>query len=198
MGVSSMMIGERRCRLLQPASGRFRDRRCSSGSSLGSALSKRAQPARCTQSASRRPRSASVERGVSLGTPVIEGERLRRSSDNPLARRSSAGVTRKSSRRPQGRGVGRSGDVARNQRSARRTGPQPRQEVSSKSSASWMRRVGCLDRGSDGSWLCSWAVLIAEVDGRHALGAYLWQHASGMLLLATTEIAVRSKRGSSS
>jgi hypothetical protein len=59
-------------------------------------------------------------------------------------------------------------------------GPNPARRVSSKSSASWMRRVGSLDRGSDGSRLCSWAVLIAEVDGRHALGACLWQHASGM------------------
>jgi len=42
--------------------------------------------------------------------------------------------------------------------STRRTGPQPRQEVSSKFSASWTRDVGDLDRDSEGSWLCSWAV----------------------------------------
>lgn len=54
-------------------------------------------------------------------------------------------------------------------------GPNPARRLASESSASWTRRVGSLDRGSVGSWLCSWAVSIAEVDGRHALGACLWQ-----------------------
>lgn len=64
-------------------------------------------------------------------------------------------------------GGGGSRDATWKESSTRRTGPQPRQEVSSKSSASWTRYVGDLDRDSGGSWLCSWAVLIAEVDGRH-------------------------------
>lgn len=54
-------------------------------------------------------------------------------------------------------------------------GPNPVRRLASESSASWTRRVGSLDRGSVGSWLCSWAVSIAEVDGRHALGVCLWQ-----------------------
>jgi len=55
-------------------------------------------------------------------------------------------------------GGGGSCDATWEESSTRRTGPQPRQEVSSKFSASWTRDVGDLDRDSEGSWLCSWAV----------------------------------------
>jgi hypothetical protein len=48
---------------------------------------------------------------------------------------------------------------------------QPHPEVSSQPSASWVRRVDEGDGDRSIAWLCSWTVLVAEVDERHLVQA---------------------------
>jgi len=81
-------------------------------------------------------------------------------SRRPLTRDGSADAGWKLRTRPARASPGRKQRGHPDLMSMRRMGPPPR-----RFSASWASHVGVSDRGSGGSWWCSWAVLIAEVDG---------------------------------
>lgn len=91
----------------------------------------------------------------------------------PLARETSAGAAWKP---PcvvrEDRTEGGSASATRIQRSVWRMGPQPHPGLCSKPSASWARHAGdYANRGSGDPWLCSWVVLVAEVDERRLVRA---------------------------
>lgn len=155
-GFGLSQAAERAAPEFRPAKRRLRDRRCPSGSGRGKAPSSGCRPAR-------HPR---------------KGGRWKAKAGHPLARENSADGQRKrvfllrSRVRAQ---APASGSTERDERKRGRhrdrtvdwvDGAPTPSGACSQPSASWVCPVGEVGPGSCDTWLCSRAVLIAEVDGK--------------------------------